>query len=204
MIQTELEQRILETAEKLFLEKGFAGVSTTDIARAVGCNQALVHYYYRTKEKLFRGIFENKVGMLLNYLDHAEYDGSFMGAITQLVDFYFEFLTANPRLPFFVLNELILNEERRKWMRETFVEDERRRRVYFAFSDIVRSEIAKGTIRQIEPLDLLLDVASLTVMTFISMPIYIDLLCKTQAETTTYLNNRKQEILKLLLLGLKA
>jgi AcrR family transcriptional regulator len=45
-----MEQAILETAERLFLEKGFAATSTTQIAKAVGCNQALVHYYFRTQE----------------------------------------------------------------------------------------------------------------------------------------------------------
>ena len=48
-----MEQQILQCAEELFLEKGFSLVSTTDIAKKAGCNQALVHYYFRTKENLF-------------------------------------------------------------------------------------------------------------------------------------------------------
>ena len=199
---TELEQQILLEAEKLFLEKGFAGTSTTDIARAVGCNQALVHYYYRTKERLFRGIFVQKINLLLNYLDDAEYNGNFSDTLRMVVDFYFTFLTQNPRLPFFVMNELILNPERREWIRETFVEDERRQRVYYNFSAIVKSEIEKGNIRQIEPLDLLLDIASLVVMTFVSLPIYQDLLLKSSPEVDMYLSRRKNEILTLLLRGL--
>ena len=61
-IKTEqsLEQTILEVAERLFLEKGFAMTSTTEIAKEVGCNQALVHYYFRTKDNLFNVIFEQK------------------------------------------------------------------------------------------------------------------------------------------------
>lgn len=55
-----MEQLILEKAEELFLEKGFAATSTTMIARAVGCNQALVHYYFRTKDKLFNTVFETR------------------------------------------------------------------------------------------------------------------------------------------------
>ena len=47
-----IEQRILWVAERLFLEKGFNGTSTTEIAKTVGCNQTLIHYYFRTKEKL--------------------------------------------------------------------------------------------------------------------------------------------------------
>ena len=48
-----MEIVILETAERLFLEKGFGMTSTTEIAKEIGCNQALIHYYFRTKENLF-------------------------------------------------------------------------------------------------------------------------------------------------------
>ncbi|MDR0510259.1 MAG: TetR/AcrR family transcriptional regulator [Rikenellaceae bacterium] len=47
------EQEILDAAERLFLQKGYELTSTTEIAREAGCNQALVHYYHRTKEQLF-------------------------------------------------------------------------------------------------------------------------------------------------------
>ena len=52
---------ISKAAEKLFLEKGFASTSTTEIAKEAGCNQALVHYYYRKKDLLFTAIFEKKM-----------------------------------------------------------------------------------------------------------------------------------------------
>ena len=201
-MSTELELQILLAAEKLFLEKGFAGTSTTDIAREVGCNQALVHYYYRTKERLFQGIFEQKFSLLLDYLEHADYNGNIVEIVSGVVDFYFVLLTQNPKLPFFVMNELVLNPERRRWIRLAFVEDERRQRVYYNFSAIVKSEIEKGNIRQIEPLDLLLDIASLVVMTFVSLPIYQDLLLKSQDEVDAYLSQRKHEILTLLFRGL--
>lgn len=200
---TDLEQSILEAAERLFLEKGFAGTSTTDIAHAVGCNQALVHYYYRTKERLFRGIFINKINLLLDYLDKFEYNGCLMSAIGGVIDFYFALLRSNPRLPFFVMNELVLNKERREWMRETFVENEKRRRVYYSFSEIVRKEVEKGTIRPIEPLFLLLDIVSLVVMTFTTLPIYADLLEKSEQEVDTYLEERKKEIFIFVMKGLQ-
>ena len=49
-----LEQQILAVAEELFIANGFDGTSTTMIAQKVGCNQALIHYYFRTKENLFQ------------------------------------------------------------------------------------------------------------------------------------------------------
>jgi len=63
-----MEQTILEVAERLFLEKGFALTSTTEIAKEAGCNQALVHYYFRTKDNLFNTIFEQKFRMLFEHL----------------------------------------------------------------------------------------------------------------------------------------
>mgnify|MGYP002622241890 CR=1 FL=1 len=200
--QTDLEQRILETAKQLFLEHGFAQTSTTDIARAVGCNQALVHYYYRTKERLFRKIFEQEMNNLLDFANKFTYSDDLWSFLSTLVDYYFSFLTQNPKLPFFILNELVLNEERRAWMRETFIQNERRQKAYYAFSDMVMREIKKGTIRQIEPLDLLLDIVSLVVMTFICMPIYSDLLQKTPEELNDFLAHRKQEVLLMLEGGL--
>ena len=47
------EVRILQAAEKEFLEKGYAGAKTTDIAAAAGVTHAMLHYYFRTKDKLF-------------------------------------------------------------------------------------------------------------------------------------------------------
>ena len=195
---TEQETHILNVAERLFLERGFLGTSTTDIAQAAGCNQALVHYYYRTKEKLFRKIFETKVSLVLDYLETYTFPNDIMVALGDLIGFYFSLLRSNPRLPFLFINELVLNEERREWLRETFVNDPRRMQVYAQYEQHVRDAIAAGKIRQIEPFQLLLDAVSLTVISFLTLPIYQDLLQKTPAETDDYLTARQAELLETL------
>lgn len=201
---TELEMRILEVAEQLFLERGFAGTSTTDIAREAGCNQALVHYYYRTKERLFAQIFLSKVDSVLEYIDHYTYNGDFFGCLRQLIDFYFDFINHHRRLPFLILNELATNHDRRLQMREFFVENPQRQRVYFAFDEVVKQEVEKGTIRHIETFDLLINVVSLVAMTFLTLPALQDMLQKSEPEVDTYLNKRKEEICLLLAKGLSA
>ena len=60
-----MEFQILEAAEKLFLKQGYVKTSIGQIAKLAGCNQALVHYYYRTKDNLFEKIFEEKVGIIV-------------------------------------------------------------------------------------------------------------------------------------------
>ena len=55
-----LEQRIIETAQQLFIEKGFTETSMSDIAHTVGINRTTLHYYFRTKDKMFQAVF-NKI-----------------------------------------------------------------------------------------------------------------------------------------------
>ena len=52
-------------AKELFMQYGYEGVSTTQVAKAVGCNQALVHYYYRTKQNLFKIICQQEIQKML-------------------------------------------------------------------------------------------------------------------------------------------
>ncbi len=48
---------IKEAAKKIFLKKGYAGARMQDIADETGYTKALLHYYFRSKEKLFDVIF---------------------------------------------------------------------------------------------------------------------------------------------------
>ena len=74
-----MEEAILDAATRLFLQKGFKATSTTEIAREAGCNQALVHYYFRTKERLFEAIFQQKIKFFVGaLLDIGEEDLPFL------------------------------------------------------------------------------------------------------------------------------
>ena len=105
-----MEYKILKAAEKLFLEQGFIRTKMAQIAEEAGCNQALVHYYYRTKELLFEKIYEEKIEqMLSNLLITTSSDAPFEEKILNLISVHFEFLKQNPQLPAFSLNEGLNN-----------------------------------------------------------------------------------------------
>ena len=55
---TTTEGKILAAARKVFIAKGMAGARMQDIADEAGINKALLHYYFRSKEKLFETIFK--------------------------------------------------------------------------------------------------------------------------------------------------
>ncbi|MEN9569706.1 MAG: hypothetical protein RL172_937 [Bacteroidota bacterium] len=58
----EKQLQIIETAERLFAQKGFDGTSVRDISDEAGINVAMISYYFGSKDKLMEAIFEVKIG----------------------------------------------------------------------------------------------------------------------------------------------
>lgn len=71
--------RLLDAAEQLFIERGFAGTSLRAITAAAGVNLAGVNYYFRTKEILFQEVLSRRLRPInqrrLQFLDAAEAAG---------------------------------------------------------------------------------------------------------------------------------
>src|ERR1700741_2454954 len=51
------ERRILDAAHPVFVRRGPAGARMQAIAAEAGVNQALLHYYFRSKEQLAQAAF---------------------------------------------------------------------------------------------------------------------------------------------------
>ncbi|MCF0073820.1 TetR family transcriptional regulator [Dyadobacter sp. CY261] len=50
--------QIIEVAERLFSQKGFAGTSVRDIAQEADVNVSMISYYFGSKEKLIEALFQ--------------------------------------------------------------------------------------------------------------------------------------------------
>lgn len=168
--RNDTEQAILEAAERLFLEKGFARTSTTEIAREAGCNQALVHYYFRTKDNLFESIFERKVLMLFGSVRRIqEKEASFEERLAERVEAHFDMLAANPDIPPLVFSEFLTNPARIQSLRERM--GPAAMEIHAAWKKEFDAEIRKGTIRPMEMIDLLLTIFSVNVAPFLLGPV---------------------------------
>jgi len=56
--QQDLKTQILDTAEALFADSGYAATSIRRIADLAGVNPALVHYYFGSKKELLKSVME--------------------------------------------------------------------------------------------------------------------------------------------------
>jgi AcrR family transcriptional regulator len=101
------EEKILEAATNVFVTKGMEGARMQEIADEAGINKALLHYYFRTKERLFEAIFSNVINMAFPQLTQIlKSDVDFVSKMEQVIDAYISLLRKHPFIPVFVLKEL--------------------------------------------------------------------------------------------------
>ena len=197
-----MEQAILRAAERLFLDKGFALTSTTEIAREAGCNQALVHYYFRTKENLFEKIFEQKIRMLISNIFSIDREGgTFEEKLRRKIEAHFEMLQKNPKIPFLVINEITTNPERIAALRDNI--GELPLSVYTTLEQDLQKETAQGRIRDTNALALMFSALSLNLATFLVRPVLQNILGLTDEAMDGFLEHRKEENVQIILHSLK-
>lgn len=161
------EQKILAAAKAVFMEQGMAGARMQDIADRAGINKALLHYYFRSKDKLFEMIFAEAVMKFLPRVNMLfEADVPLFDKIRGFVDSYITMMMDNPFLPLFVLNEVHKSPEdfiMKIWGGRT--------PPIMEFAAQVEREIGLGHIRPIKPVQLMLNMVSMCIFPFVGRPI---------------------------------
>jgi len=196
------EQAILESAEKLFLDKGYAKTSTTEIARLAGCNQALVHYYYRSKDNLFRVIFENKVKMFVSSLLQISEEGiPFEEKLKRRISTHFDMLKANKKLPILLFNEVSTNAE----LAQKLIENVGHLPLSIVAQIQIEldAEFEQGRICKTDAKSLLYAIFSMNVMAFMSAPILKLVVQATDDQFDRLLEKRKADNITFILRSLK-
>jgi AcrR family transcriptional regulator len=104
------EQKIIEAAKQVFIEKGLELAKMSDIAERAEISRTALNYYYRTKENLFYAIIEQVFDSLLPQIESlSAMPGNLSDKIGGVVDIYNNILRQNEYLPRFVFVELQRN-----------------------------------------------------------------------------------------------
>ncbi|AEV30651.1 transcriptional regulator [Sphaerochaeta pleomorpha str. Grapes] len=199
MTDTPMEQAIMEAAEHLFLERGFALTSTTDIAKEVGCNQSLINYYFRSKEKLFKSIFERKALLFFSSLKKPFETGiPFLEKIRILSENHFEILAKNSRLSFFILSEVTTSSQRLEDFAD--IVNENLGRIFPLLEKELAQEIKKGRIKETTLFDILMTMVSLNIGVFLLQPVITKIL--PHSDVSAQILDRGKENANILLMSL--
>lgn len=179
------ESRILEAAEAEFLCKGYAGARTTAIAEAAGVTHAMLHYYFRTKEKLFTKVVGEKLNAIANsFAILIDDDKPLADCVRSAVESHFDFIRANPLLPRFMVSEVFGSPELLALLQE------RIQMVAAATISRLQEKIDKAMATPVSAMSVILDIVSLNIFPILAMPMIQNVL---QADCDTILNQRRED-----------
>src|SRR5689334_9313447 len=113
MPEVSTEKRILDAARKVFLVKGMDGARMQEIADEAGVNKALLHYYFRSKDRLSDAVFQRVAkGIFSRLSETAGSDLELEDKVRRLIDIYLDQLSRTPYVPGYVISELNQHPER--------------------------------------------------------------------------------------------
>lgn len=194
------ESKILVAARKVFQQKGMAGARMMEIAEEAGINKALLHYYFRSKEKLFLAIFKESIEVMGEKINSVFEKGlPIEDTIKYFVDQYIDMLIEMPYLPGFVLYELNRNP---KELIDTMMQSTKKPNP-FPLIQQLNIAIDAGKIRPINPLNFIINLLSLCVFPVIARPMIMGVLNITESEFEIIIRQRKTETTDFILNALR-
>jgi TetR/AcrR family transcriptional regulator len=162
-IDTEL--RIKQAAKQVFLRRGLDGARMQDIADEAGVDKALVHYYFRSKDKLFALVFDEIAGSFLGRIGQVlTADVPFADKIRLLIQQDASMPEEFPLVAHFIITEL--NQSRSQTERQRTVKP-----LYDAhqlFVKQVEQEINAHTIRPLDPTQLFITLISVSLFPLVA------------------------------------
>ena len=198
------EKRILEAAHKVFVKKGYAAARMEDIAKEAGINRALLHYYFRSKDKMFDIIFNQHFAELLGGLGEIiKAEIPFEDRMRNLVNLYHNKFSSHPDLPLFVIHELSQNPDRLVRLISGLPGGSESGMLATRFRSIVQEEVKAGRIRTIDGMQLLINVLGLVLYPFIAKPIFQFVMKVNDEGYAKMLKNRQTEIFEFIMNALK-
>lgn len=193
------EQKILEAAKQVFMENGLDGARMQDIADKAGINKALLHYYFRSKDKLFERIFMEEAEkfmptvttIMLSDLPLFEKIEKFMGE-------YIDTLAQNPLLANFILNEI--NRNPKEMMKKIWGNH---RPPVEKVEEHVQKLIKKGEIKPIKGYELMINMVSLCIFPFLARPMVQWVTKTNDEEFMTMMQQRKKTAVQFVIDSIK-
>jgi AcrR family transcriptional regulator len=198
------ENLIFDAARDVFVEKGFEGTRMEEIAKKANINKALLHYYYRTKEKLFNAIFDRVFGeFAVKVINVMVADVPLFQKIEFFVENYIDFFMRNPHVPAFIINEINRNPKRLIEMFDNKI-GLVKNGMFDKLSVSINQEIEKGIIKPIEAEQLVVNILSLCIFPSVARPIIKGVIFKNDnKQYDKFLEARKKEVAKFIIDSIK-
>ncbi len=197
-IQQGTEEKILEAAKKVFHRKGYEGARMQEIADEAGINKSLLHYYFRSKEKLFEAVFKDAFSQLMGRAKEIfTSEKPLQEKIQSFLINYLDVITENSYIPWFVLNGMY---ERPELLKDIFEKAEINPSKLL---EHLKTQIQLEYRADINPLHLWLNILSLCIFPVVAKPLIREIFQLPEEGYTQFLRERKSEVPKFIINALK-
>ena len=197
--ELQTEEQILEAAKQIFQEQGFAGARMQEIADEADINKSMLHYYFRSKDKLFQKVFQDSIRQFFpEILKVLNADLALVPKIEKLVETYYDMFKKHPHLPRFVIHEMNQHPERfKEFVKNTGIE------IPELFVKQIRAEMESSTMRKIDPREFIINTIGLCVFPLIARPMIETVFEMNDDQYQHFLEQRKKELPKFIINAVK-
>ena len=186
--QLSTEEKIIKAAQNVFVRKGYAGTKTRDITEEAGINIASLHYYYRSKDKLFELVIGEAMNRFSEGMDQIlGSDLPLEEKIRTFVDNYINFFKQNPYVPMFILSEALTNPDRVADMLD-------RQQAIDKLANQFNQLVEQGAIRKMHHAQFMMNLIGLTAFPFVAKPIIMKKAGVDEGEFEDLLEERKDMV----------
>ncbi|MFA6235228.1 MAG: TetR/AcrR family transcriptional regulator [Bacteroidota bacterium] len=200
---SEPELQILASALEEFSRHGRQGARMQSIADRAGVNKALIHYYFRSKDRLYEEVFSYVFQRYFHQLaDTLRTEGDYPTVLRAFIHRYLDLLNENPALPMFMLREVAEGAPvfSRRIAEIVQLSPSGMPRL---FLDFFSNGCRSGMTRELDPLQTLLSVMGACIYFFAGFPIFSALMPELKERREQLLEERKDHIFELVYYGLK-
>lgn len=201
------EDRILLAARTVFLRRGTAGARMREIAEEAGVNQALLHYYFRSKDRLAEAVFTQVARRLFPPLIAAlGSDEPLEAKVERVVALYFDLLGANPFMPGYLIGEITQNPARARQLVEAGAgarPEEVAPQVLGRLAAQIRERIDAGTLRPITPDQFVINLVSLCIFPFAARPMVMAMMGFDDASFAAMIERRRETLPDFFMRGMR-
>ncbi|MDR9418556.1 TetR/AcrR family transcriptional regulator [Gracilimonas sp.] len=198
-LEKETEEKIFRVAQTVFQKRGFEGARMQEIADEAEINKSMLHYYFRSKDKLFQEVFQAGVKKIMPQLfGILKEEVPLQQKVHNIVNFYHDMFRDNQYLPSFVIYEMNQHPDRFK----EFI-GMMNIQLPSIFSEQVSAEVQAGRIREISPEQFLMNIVSMCMMPMLAKTMVQTIFSLDEPAYFEFLEERRSLIPEIILKGVK-
>jgi TetR/AcrR family transcriptional regulator len=196
-MESKTEKHIKEVAKGIFFKEGRFDARLHEIADAASVNKALLHYYFRDREKLMQTVYEEALGAsFLTMFSLLTDAGPFEKKVETALNHMTTFLSEYPFIESFIVSQVNAAGA----MRGKLLPVLAAKKFMKQFSPEVRAYLRKKQIRDVTPEQFIVNMMALCAYPASTKPVIMGIFSYSEKQFSKFLQDRKKQVLGLILM----